>query len=360
MKKRNNFSNTLLHWYIEHKRELPWRDTHNPYLIWVSEVILQQTRVNQGLGYYLRFISSFPDIQALANASSDQVMKIWEGLGYYSRARNMHETAKVIVGQFNGRFPQKAEELEKLKGIGKYTASAIASMAFDQAEAVVDGNVIRFISRYFGIEKPVDASETIKLISNLANQLIDRDQPGLFNQAMMEFGALQCIPSKPDCLKCCFNESCMGYKSNKVGLIPIKAKKVKLTARYFNYLVIQCRQNGSTGLVIKKRTGTDIWKNLYDFPLIESDKLLDVKQLLRDETFQKLFREFNPVVEIFADNYRHLLTHRIIHACFFRVLISGSNGFDLPGDYLCVNNIKDFPLPKLINNFIADKGLIHY
>lgn len=352
------FRNTLLDWYLANQRELPWRQTNDPYAIWVSEIILQQTKINQGLNYYLRFISRFPDIQSLANASEEMVLKTWEGLGYYSRARNMHATARVLVEQYDGKFPEDNKELEKLKGIGKYTAAAIASIAFDKAVAVVDGNVIRFIARYHGIEEAVDISGTINTINQIAEKLISNESPGIFNQAMMEFGALQCIPANPDCMNCPFVGDCSAHSSNKVGAIPAKARKVKLSARYFNYMIVRTNRNGSPAILLKKRSKDDIWKHLYDFPLIETDRLLDAQRLKDHSAFQSIFSGVEPEIEVLHGTYRHILTHRIIHARFFKITIPEGKAIKFPEDFLFVDDIGNYPLPKLINNFLNNMPLV--
>jgi A/G-specific adenine glycosylase len=350
----NQFRNRLIKWYIANQRVLPWRQTNDPYAIWVSEIILQQTRVNQGLDYYHRFILRFPDIQTLANASEELVLKTWEGLGYYSRARNMHATARFLVENCNGNFPEDSKELEKLKGIGKYTAAAISSIAFNKPAAVVDGNVLRFVSRIFGIEEPIDSSGTISEISRLANELISHESPGLFNQAMMEFGALQCVPVNPDCMACPYANGCLANKTGKVSSIPVKAKKSKLSARYFNYMVVPMSQNGSLNFLLKRRSNKDIWKHLYDFPLIETDKLLTVKQLEKREEFKALFADVKTEIELYPGSYRHLLTHRIIHARFFKVSLPENVNLNFPEDFVSAADVRQYPLPKLINNFLSD------
>ncbi|MBE0662369.1 MAG: A/G-specific adenine glycosylase [Bacteroidales bacterium] len=351
------FRNTLVNWYLENCRPLPWRTTNDPYAIWVSEIILQQTRVNQGLAYYHRFISRFPDIQSLANASEELVLKTWEGLGYYSRARNMHATARFLVESHNGNFPEDFKELEKLKGIGKYTAAAIASIAFNKPVAVVDGNVLRFVSRYLGISQPIDSGKTINNISSHVNELISADSPGLFNQAMMEFGALQCVPVKPDCNKCPFANDCKAYKEEKVAVIPYKEKKTGVTARFFNYLVVQHYFNDFPGIVLRHRNHGDIWKHLYDFPLIETNKLLSIDQLRSHDEFMKLFDGSDPVTDVYPGSYRHLLTHRIIHARFFKILLGKNDSLRLPDGYISTNNPTHFPMPVLIKKFIEEQDL---
>lgn len=345
---------TLINWYLSYKRTLPWRSTDNPYNIWVSEIILQQTRVNQGIDYYHRFLERFPDLKTLAAAKEEEVLKIWEGLGYYSRARNMHETARHIVKHLNGVFPQETQALEKLKGIGKYTAAAIASIAFNKPSAVVDGNVIRFITRLAGIEGSVNNTATLKQIHSLANELICTSSPGTFNQAMMEFGALQCIPGNPDCLKCIFSTTCHAFKNDKVSVLPYKSKKIRITERFFNYLVIECNNRENSGLVIKKRGEGDIWKHLYDFPLIEADKLLNRQQLKQNKTFLSLMNGLSTKVVAYEKDYRHQLTHRLVKARFFKVIPGNPDLLKFPAGYLCTGNTGKYPMPKLINLFIHE------
>ncbi len=353
-----DFSNQLINWYIERRRPLPWRQTKDPYRIWVSEIILQQTRVNQGIDYYLRFVSRFPDIQQLADADEEEVLKIWEGLGYYSRARNMHETARLVANRNKGKFPEEFEELLKLKGIGRYTAAAIASIAFNKAVAVVDGNVIRFLSRFFGISEPIDHANTIKSISRIANDLITHTSPGEFNQAIMEFGALQCVPANPDCKACCFSTDCTALKTGKVHELPLKAKKTKPTERFFNYLVVWHNHHGSPCIFLKRRSAGDIWKHLYDFPLIETNKLLSIKQLIGNKEFKAFFNGVDPEIEVYRGTYRHLLTHRVIHARFFKIILSEPGSHNLSEDFICTDDVSKYPLPKLINNFLAGQGLV--
>ncbi|MBL4704506.1 MAG: A/G-specific adenine glycosylase, partial [Flavobacteriales bacterium] len=261
----NNFNSKIISWYTVHKRDLPWRKTKNPYKIWLSEIILQQTRIDQGTSYYLKFEAHYPTINDLANASEDEVLKDWQGLGYYSRARNLHGTAKHIVNELGGEFPNTYQEILKLKGVGDYTASAIASFCFGESEAVVDGNVYRVLSRYFGIETPIDSGKGKKEFKQLANQLICTENPSTFNQGIMEFGALQCKPKSPDCSQCPFQSSCVAYAKDKVGLLPIKEKKLKQRNRFFDYFLFLDNQQ----TILQQRTQKDIWQQLYEFPMIE-------------------------------------------------------------------------------------------
>lgn len=266
------FSNLLIQWYLQNKRDLPWRNTVNPYHIWLSEIMLQQTRVAQGLPYFLSFTSSFPTVLDLANADEEQVLKLWQGLGYYSRARNLHNTAKLVAFERGGVFPDNYKELLQLKGVGEYTAAAIASFSYNEVVPVVDGNVFRVLSRYFDIETDIASSGAKKEFTELASELIPHDNPALFNQAIMEFGALQCVPKNPDCGTCVLNSGCLALQKNKVNELPVKLKKTKVRNRYFNYLVFS---DDNQNHIVRKRTEKGIWHNLYEFPLIETAAEVD-------------------------------------------------------------------------------------
>lgn len=263
------WTETLLFWYSENKRLFPWRETKDPYKIWLSEIILQQTRTAQGTPYYERFIKAFPTVKHLAMATEDRVLKLWQGLGYYSRARNLHHTAQYIYKERKGVFPTSFQELLALQGVGNYTASAIASICYDLPEAVVDGNVYRFLSRFFGISTPINTSTAHREFKAKATLLLDQRQPGTFNQAMMEFGALQCAPKNPSCDQCPFVSNCVAFNQNKITLLPVKNAKIKITERYFNYLIIQ---DANQKIQIEKRKGKGIWENLFQFPLVETPK----------------------------------------------------------------------------------------
>lgn len=339
-----NFSNSLLHWYLQNKRDLPWRNTVNPYPIWLSEIMLQQTRVAQGLPYFLTFFNTFPTVFDLANASEEQVLKLWQGLGYYSRARNMHKTAQIIAFEHNGVFPNNYNDLLQLKGIGTYTAAAIASFAFNEAVPVVDGNVFRVLSRYFAVETDISSATAKKEFSELANELMPNDNAALFNQAIMEFGALQCIPKNPDCGNCIFNTSCAALQLKKVEFFPIKTKKTKVTNRFFNYLIFKDKY-GNT--IINKRTEKGIWHNLYEFPLIETDENVDYNEIL------KLINEKHSdknIISVSSYNDQpiiHKLSHQKLHINFYEITISDEifNGIKL-------NLIKKHPFSVVIFNFI--------
>ncbi len=342
----NNFSKILLKWYAEYRRELPWRKTKIPYYIWLSEVILQQTRVAQGWEYYLKFLENFPKVEDLAKADEEKVLKLWQGLGYYSRARNLHFSAKYIVNECNGKFPNTYKEILKLKGVGDYTASAIASICFDEPTAVVDGNVYRVLARYFGVETPINSTEGIKYFKELAQTLVDIKKPGVYNQAIMDFGAIQCTPQSPDCSQCVLNSSCKALQINKVKELPVKTGKVKVKKQYFNYLVFKTSDNHS---ILEKRT-KGIWKNMYQFPLIESDKTLKRKDLLKNEKLLS-FIENNSfeIVSFYEKEVVHKLSHRHLRVKFWIISIDEIKGKTIP-----FSSLKDYPVPILIHNFLQD------
>ena len=272
-----NFSKTLVSWYLKNKRDLPWRNTIDPYKIWLSEIMLQQTRVAQGLPYYLKFLAAFNEVKDLADADEEEVLKLWQGLGYYSRARNLHATAKYVSNELNGVFPDNYIDLKKLKGIGDYTASAIASICYKEPKAVLDGNVFRVLARLYGIDIAINSTDGVKLFSSLSQKLIDKDEPDTHNQAIMEFGATHCSPKKPLCDSCVFNTQCIAFKNNRVGELPLKLKKLKVKKRYFNYIV-PIINNESTRLI--KRAEKGIWANLYEFPLVETVETAEYDELL--------------------------------------------------------------------------------
>ena len=283
-----SFAPKILNWYREHQRDLPWRQTRDPYRVWLSEIILQQTRVAQGMPYYLSFVETFPTVYDLAEAPEEQVLKLWQGLGYYSRARNLHTTAKMVVSEFDGKFPHTYEELKTLKGVGDYTASAIASFCFDVPEPVVDGNVYRVLSRYFGVDLPINSTEGITYFKELAREVMDAENIRDYNQGIMEFGAIQCAPKKPYCLLCPLQESCVALKENKVDILPIKLNKTKVRNRYFNYLV-WLDGNGNT--VLEQRKGKGIWQNLYQFPLLETDGPLEDGEIEEKEKSKRTLQK---------------------------------------------------------------------
>jgi len=349
-----NLTESLLQWYLLNKRPLPWRETRDPYKIWLSEVILQQTRVAQGMDYYHRFLLAFPDARSLASASEQEVLKLWQGLGYYSRARNMHYTAKEIVEKHEGIFPQTASGLKKLKGIGDYTAAAIASICYNEPVAVLDGNVARVISRLFSIATPVDSIAGRAEISTYTTSLLEPHHPGTFNQAVMELGALVCTPKNPSCTLCPLAFACKALKTGQTENFPVKTPKKAPTARYMNYLVISFVKNGENYILMRKRTGNDIWKNMYDFPCIETDRVADTSEVL-DQCIKQGITGENPfVIRSVSGEYVHQLSHRRLQARFISIHLEGE---PVPaGNVVSVSKeqITHLPLPKLIDRYIAD------
>ncbi len=345
------FHKILTVWYQQNKRDLPWRTKNDPYWVWVSEIILQQTRVDQGTAYFLRFIERFPDVKTLADAPENEVLKLWQGLGYYSRARNMHVAARQIMNEFNGSFPDTIINIEKLKGIGSYTAAAIASIAFGLPYAAIDGNVYRVLSRVFGIETPIDSTIGKREFSELASELLDRQNPSVFNEALMEFGALQCTPQNPDCNSCPFRDQCIAFNQNKIATLPFKSKKIKVKNRYFNYLFIHQDKH----FYLEKREGNDIWRNLYQFPLIESTKALNIAELLTTEQFKSLFNCIDITVDSNSPEIIHVLTHQRLHVRFIEISVPKSET-SFPWIKVLPNEVHDFPIPKLIDNFLMRKA----
>jgi A/G-specific adenine glycosylase len=340
------FSNTLIYWYLQNNRELPWRKTNNPYFIWLSEIMLQQTRVAQGLSYYLKFTEAFPTVFHLAKADQSTVLKMWQGLGYYSRARNLHHTAKQIALDFNGTFPSTFKEIIKLKGIGDYTAAAIASICYNEPTAVVDGNVYRVLSRYFGIKTATNSTKGIKEFKTLAQSLIDITQPGTFNQAIMDFGALHCKPQNPLCKTCPFSDSCVAFEKELTKELPVKEKKIKVRKRYFNYLVVKTNDNKT---ILTERTGKGIWQGLYQFPLIESDTNIDKNELILSEKFTDLFLNKTTISLFNKKEIIHKLSHQHLYTQFWIVetkCLSSAN--------ISWKSIQKFPVPILIANFLNE------
>ena len=312
----NFFAPALERWFADNARDLPWRHTREAYKIWVSEIILQQTRVAQGYDYYMRFVERFPDVQSLASAQDDEVMKYWQGLGYYSRARNMLAAARDIAVRFGGTFPSHYDDIRSLKGIGDYTAAAIASIAYDLPYAVLDGNVYRVLSRLFDIDLPIDDAAGKRYFSELADTLLHREKPGLYNQAMMELGALVCLPSGTLCDKCPIASHCAAYAAGTVSQRPVKQGKVAVKHRYFHYFVIMHR--GDTWL--HRREADDIWRNLYEFPLIETPAPMSLSFLRRTDEYAALLGDAGKLTFPAPPfECRHVLTHRIIHAVFYVV-----------------------------------------
>jgi len=306
----------LIRWYSEYKRELPWRETTDPYRIWISEIILQQTRVAQGLDYFLRFTERFPDVRSLAEAPEDEVMRYWQGLGYYSRARNLHAAAKDIVARFGGEFPRDYEKILSLKGIGDYTAAAVCSFAWRLPYAVVDGNVYRVLSRLFALDLPIDSTAGKKYFADLAQRMLDRERPDLYNQAIMDFGAMQCVPKSPDCSRCPLQPCCQAYAQGKTELLPVKAGKTVVKPRYFNYFHIHYQGN----VLLARREEKDIWQNLYEYPLIETEKPVDFTEIRQSETWRQWMEGGGDIRMIrVVEMPKHVLSHRIVYARFYEM-----------------------------------------
>ena len=333
---------------------MPWKGERNPYLVWLSEIILQQTRVEQGLPYYERFRERFPTVTDLANAPEDEVMKLWEGLGYYSRARNLHSAARYIAEELKGVFPSTYSDILALKGVGPYTAAAIASFAFDLPQAVVDGNVYRVLSRYFGIATPIDSGAGKKEFAQLAQMLLDTNQPAIYNQAIIDFGAVQCKPKQPLCADCPLQENCVAYREERINDFPVKSKKIKKRLRYFNYLVISDQEGA---LLLQKRSAKDIWQNLYEFPLIESEELLDQEAVFRHERTLQLTGAY-PQLNRVSRPFQQVLTHQKITARFWELSAPEIN-FSKKSGLISTprKKLRKFAFPKIIDWYLQDKSL---
>lgn len=345
----NDFSDLITNWYSKNSRTLPWRKTCDPYKIWLSEIILQQTRVDQGLPYYLEFISAFPNVKALANAKEDQILKLWQGLGYYSRARNLHHAAKYILSKHNGVFPNQFEEIIALKGVGKYTASAIASFAYKQAHAVVDGNVYRLLSRFFGVKTAINSSQGIKEFQALADTLIDKSKPDIYNQAIMEFGSQMCRAKKPKCIQCPLSSSCIAYNQQLTDKLPIKKSKLKKKELYFDYFFIEFENS----TYIRKRIDNGIWKNLYEFPLIQNEYLKSPDEILLEPNIHSWFKYDHQLKEI-SSTVVHILSHRKIYTRFWHMICQKkpclNNYVNVP-----INQLNNYAVSRLIENYLKSK-----
>lgn len=353
----NYFTENLLLWYPLHRRDLPWRETRSPYIIWLSEIILQQTRVAQGLPYFHAFIEKFPTVVDLAKAPEEEILRTWQGLGYYSRARNLHACARSIVNESNGEFPDNYAALLKLKGVGPYTAAAIASFAFKELVAVLDGNVFRVLARYFGLDMDISSPKGKKAFEKLANKLISKETPDQYNQAIMEFGALQCVPKKPDCNQCPISTGCHALKYDLVKTLPVNEKKVKIKSRYFLYFHIQIGDY----TVVRKRKEKDIWQGLIDFPLEEYTLLDDIINIEPDKLIlPAALHSMAPHYSFSSEKpYKHLLTHQRIFASFVNIELKATykealekwaiaNGYDLVNDAV----LESLGKPKLIVRYL--------
>ena len=339
------FSDILSQWYAINKRDLPWRSTVNPYYIWLSEIILQQTRVEQGLPYYLKFIDTFPVVADLANADEDLVLKLWQGLGYYSRARNLQFSAKLILSEFGGNFPDNHADILKLKGVGPYTAAAISSFSFGLPFAVLDGNVIRVLSRVFGIQTPFDTTAGKKQFQKLAQELLDKKNPAEYNQAIMEFGALQCVPKSPKCNDCPIVNDCIAFNTNTVSLLPVKSKKLKVKNRYLHFLVV----NKNNEVLIGKRN-SGIWKGLYEFPFLEFDENLNEKSVLKSPLWINFFKDSVKQISSISEEYIHKLSHQKIHAKFWEIDVNSFRSSDFK--IVKCNELQKYPVSSLIEKYL--------
>ena len=342
-------SNQIISWYLQNKRNLPWRETKDPYQIWIAEIMLQQTRVSTAIDYFNRFLERFPTISNLAEAEEQEVLKLWQGLGYYSRARNLHATAKIIQAEYKGIFPKSYKEILKLKGIGPYTAAAIASFAFNLPHAAVDGNVYRVLSRIYGIDKAIDSTDGKKYFQNIASETMGNAQAEIYNQAIIEFGALQCVPRTPKCDICPLLSNCFAYNNALVDQLPIKTKQIKTKNRYFYYLFLSCKSR----FLIQKRKKKDIWENLFQYPLIEYDKPMLTNELMQTSEWKKLFGKEEILIHSVSENVVHKLSHQNLHTTFIHIEMNLEN-LNKTSSYKIINNseIPNYPFPKLIESHL--------
>ncbi|NMN38419.1 A/G-specific adenine glycosylase [Pedobacter sp. SG918] len=343
------FQNELINWYLINKRDLPWRHTNDAYTIWLSEVILQQTRVEQGLPYFNRFLENFPTVADFANATEAKVLKLWQGLGYYSRGRNMHATAQIVVKDYQGIFPNLHDELLKLKGIGEYTAAAISSFSSGEARAVVDGNVFRVLSRFYGSATPINTPAGKKEFYTLANDLLYKEDPALYNQAIMEFGAMQCKPKSPNCGICPLSQECYAYNHGLVNVLPVKIRKAEQKHRYLNYFI--CVEDDK--VLIRERQAGDIWQHLYDFPSLETTEKYEWSNPSFVDQVKSVFG--NKADFAFIKTQKHILTHQIIHIQFFALknyIFNFSKQKEL--NWVSLTKLDELPQPKVIHDFVLE------
>ncbi|SJN50011.1 A/G-specific adenine glycosylase [Sphingobacterium sp. JB170] len=345
-----SFSQKLIDWYQVNGRELPWRTTSDPYVIWLSEIILQQTRVEQGLPYFYRFLQEFPIVTKFAAADQEFILRLWQGLGYYSRARNMQKAAKMVVEEYGGVFPGGYDQAIRLPGVGEYTAAAIASFSSNEPRAVVDGNVYRVLSRYFGVSEPINSSAGKKLFASLAQQMLDVRDPGTYNQAIMDFGALQCKPKNPGCDQCVFRLECAAYQSGQTHVLPVKIKSRVSRDRYFHYFLIADQH----GLLMVQRGDKDVWANLYEFPLYQTDTSLPVDELFKELSDSSYFGQ--PItLDKIGRQVKHVLSHQNIYACFYLVRgFSSIKDKKCLGDYYMWDKIDNLAKHKLIFSFLEE------
>lgn len=351
-----SFNKKIIAWYGENRRTLPWRDIRDPYRIWLSEIILQQTRIEQGREYYETFCREYPTVRDLAAATEEQVLKSWQGLGYYSRARNLHGTAKYIAGECGGQFPSTYDDILKLKGVGRYTAAAIASFAFRLPYPVIDGNVYRLISRLYGIFTPIGTDAAYREFEQLLLRLIDRERPDLFNQAMMDFGSTYCKPTGSDCPNCIFRQECVAWRDGKVALLPVKALHAKATARYLYYFDVRWMQEGEEMTWLHQRQGKDIWKGLFEFPLMETQTALsDAELTAQAEEFLSHLTSSRPDRIVIGNAYKHQLTHRTIYATFIQTFF-GKTAMPIQEKEQAIRReeIKKYPVSRLTDKYLKE------
>lgn len=345
------FCDSIIEYYQKHKRNLPWRETKDPYLIWISEIILQQTRVEQGINYYYKITERFPNVISLANAHLDELLKLWEGLGYYSRARNMHHAANEIKNKFKGKFPNNYEDIKSLKGIGEYTAAALSSFAYGISKPAIDGNVQRVISRYFGITDPVNSKNGIKKITEISHELISNYDAATYNQAMMEYGAMVCKPKNPDCINCNLKSGCFAYLKNQTNLLPLKDKKLKRKIRYLNYLFLKTPK----GFIIKKRMDKDIWQNLYELPCIEFEKKIESKKVIHAFYQTDLLHNHKIENVKIHSEIKHVLTHADIYCTFFSAELKKNIPQNNLKKFIVTENLSEYAFPRLITRFFESE-----
>ncbi len=331
---------------------MPWKGEKDPYKIWLSEIILQQTRVEQGLNYYNNFLKTFPDIHKLAKAADEKVFKLWEGLGYYTRCRNLLVTARYISKVLKGKFPDNYEDIRKLKGVGPYTAAAISSFAFNLPYAVVDGNVFRVLARIFGITVPIDSTDGKKYFATLADNLLDKKQPGFYNQAIMDFGAVVCKPVAPLCLNCGFKKFCSAFINNKINELPVKEKKISIKKRWFYYLVLEYKNE----IAIRQRIEKDIWQDLYEFPLIETEKEIDKKNILKQAEKNKWVHKGNYELLAVSPLFKQQLSHQLIAGQFIKLKLKGKHDPAINWIWVTKSRIGKFAFPRFINQYLNEKG----
>lgn len=351
-----SFSKEIVRWYVDNKRDLPWRDTRDPYIIWLSEVILQQTRVEQGRPYFERFLANYPTVSHFSQASEGEILRHWQGLGYYSRARNMHKATKLVVEDMRGVFPSTYDDLIQLPGVGEYTAAAISSFASGEARAVVDGNVFRVLARYFGIDTPINSTKGKKIFMEIAQDILDKVDPATHNQAMMEFGALLCRPKNPLCDTCPISIACIALKTDRIKTLPIKTKSKPSINRYFNYFLVKDKHQ--PGLFMVQRATDDIWANLYEFPLIETSALLAPNELADHAMLSEWFSTGFSIVPV-SGVVKHVLSHQNLHAQFFEVRGAFLRSENTVWDYVLLKDLNNLAKPKLIYSFLTNYLNIH-